>query len=119
MSLCSRISTTTPVPLNLVTTKSWWKKLQEKTIKKPSNSTTTANPVSTEVDLPEAKNVLVEKNSLEVVNDRCQDRITNIAGSMSCKAFLRSFAYQYCKHKYIRKNCCDSHKRYCSGSTHG
>ena len=22
---------------------------------------------------------------------------------MSCKAFLRSFAYQYCRHKYIRK----------------
>ena len=21
---------------------------------------------------------------------------------MSCKAFLRSFAYQYCRHKYIR-----------------
>jgi hypothetical protein len=32
---------------------------------------------------------------------------------MSCKTFLRSFAYQYCKHKYIKKNCCASHKIYC------
>ena len=33
----------------------------------------------------------------------CKDRINNIAGSMSCRSFLRSFAYQYCRHKYIRK----------------
>ena len=32
---------------------------------------------------------------------------------MSCKTFLRSFAYQYCKHKYIKKNCCASHQTYC------
>merc|ERR1712045_113275 len=51
--------------------------------------------------------------------DTCEDRISNIAGSMSCKAFLRSFAYQYCRHKYIKKNCCASHHRFCSGSTHG
>ena len=44
---------------------------------------------------------------------KCEDRISNIAGSMSCKTFLRSFAYQYCKHKYIKKNCCASHKIYC------
>ena len=44
---------------------------------------------------------------------KCEDRISNIAGSMSCKTFLRSFAYQYCKHKYIKKNCCASHKVYC------
>jgi hypothetical protein len=60
-----------------------------------------------------------EENSLEWSGEECKDRITNIAGSMSCKAFLRSFAYQYCKHKYIKKNCCESHKRFCSGSTHG
>jgi hypothetical protein len=32
---------------------------------------------------------------------------------MTCKTFLRSFAYQYCRHKYIRTNCCASHKLYC------
>lgn len=32
---------------------------------------------------------------------------------MSCKTFLRSFAYQYCRHKYIKKNCCASHKTFC------
>ena len=26
---------------------------------------------------------------------------------------MRSFAYQYCRHKYIKKNCCASHKVYC------
>ena len=43
----------------------------------------------------------------------CEDSATNIAGSMTCKTFLRSFAYQYCRHKYIRTNCCASHKEYC------
>merc|ERR550519_82841 len=46
-------------------------------------------------------------------NEVCEDKISNIAGSLSCKNFLRSFAYQYCRHKYIRKNCCASHKIYC------
>ena len=46
-------------------------------------------------------------------NEVCEDRINNIAGSLSCKNFLRSFAYQYCRHKYIKKNCCASHKVYC------
>jgi len=58
-------------------------------------------------------------NLVDIVEEGCEDRISNIAGSMSCKAFLRSFAYQYCKHKYIKKNCCASHRRFCSGSTHG
>jgi len=52
-------------------------------------------------------------------SEECKDRINNIAGSMSCKAFLRSFAYQYCRHKYIRKNCCASHSRFCSGAALG
>jgi len=64
------------------------------------------------------KSDVVEINTLGS-SEVCEDRITNIAGSMSCKAFLRSFAYQYCRHKYIKKNCCSSHLRFCSGSTHG
>merc|ERR1712111_214581 len=62
-----------------------------------------------------------EKDSINTLgsSEECVDRINNIAGSMSCKAFLRSFAYQYCRHKYIRKNCCASHVRFCSGSAHG
>lgn len=55
-----------------------------------------------------------ETNTVEAEGSKkCEDRISNIAGSMSCKTFLRSFAYQYCKHKYIKKNCCASHKVYC------
>jgi hypothetical protein len=55
-----------------------------------------------------------QTNSVEGEGSKpCEDRISNIAGSMSCKTFLRSFAYQYCKHKYIKKNCCASHKIYC------
>lgn len=45
--------------------------------------------------------------------ENCEDRINNIAGSLSCANFLQGFAYQYCRHKYIKKNCCASHKVYC------
>lgn len=54
-----------------------------------------------------------EEEDDEEDNEVCEDKINNIAGSLSCKNFLRSFAYQYCRHKYIRKNCCASHKVYC------
>ena len=60
----------------------------------------------------QVKNYEVSINWI-VGSKKCEDRISNIAGSMSCKTFLRSFAYQYCKHKYIKKNCCASHKVYC------
>lgn len=105
--------------MDVHTTKSWWKRLQEKTKEKSNIEKTTKRPKSAEVQLPETKTDELETNSLETENKGCEDKLTNIAGSMSCKAFLRSFAFQYCKHKYIKKNCCESHKRYCSGSTHG
>jgi len=120
--MCSRQeTTTTPVPLSQSTAKPWWKRHQTKTSESSKLTSTTTSPKPPKVDLPETKNDLVENNSLveDLEHDKCEDRITNIAGSMSCKAFLRSFAYQYCKHKYIKKNCCESHKRYCTGSTHG
>ena len=54
-----------------------------------------------------------ENGEEDEYDEVCEDKISNIAGSLSCKNFLRSFAYQYCRHKYIRKNCCASHKIFC------
>lgn len=87
-------------------------------------STTTTTQVSVFIDKDRDTVSKTQKSDLVHLNtlgssEQCEDRITNIAGSMSCKAFLRSFAYQYCRHKYIKKNCCASHKKFCSGSTHG
>jgi len=86
----------------------------------PPPTTTTVSVIDKDLDTvsKQKHSDLVHLNTLGS-SEQCEDRITNIAGSMSCKAFLRSFAYQYCRHKYIQKNCCASHKRFCSGSTHG
>ena len=54
-----------------------------------------------------------ENGEEDEYDEVCEDKISNIAGSLSCKNFLRSFAYQYYRHKYIKKNCCASHKVYC------
>jgi len=130
----SSVSTTIP----------WWKRLQEKTKQKTKQkfvhtttlSTTTTTPYTTPSTTPlptipstSSTYSTSQRNSFKTKSDvvksvlgsdiSCEDRITNIAGSMSCKDFLRSFAYQYCRHKYIKKNCCESHRRFCSGSTHG
>ena len=61
----------------------------------------------------EAAKLEAKEEADEDTNEVCEDRIHNIAGSLSCKNFLQSFAYQYCRHKYIKKNCCASHKVYC------
>jgi len=100
-------TTTTPPPPPPTTTT----KKSTTTTKKSFKSLRTVSKTKTK------KSEVVE-NTLGT-SEVCEDRITNIAGSMSCKAFLRSFAYQYCRHKYIKKNCCSSHQRFCSGSTHG
>ena len=69
------------------------------------------------VKLPPLNHVLTTRalSASDGESGRCEDRINNIAGSLTCKAFLRSFAYQYCRHKYIKKNCCAAHKIYCNG----
>ena len=52
--------------------------------------------------------------SFTVNNDLCEDRISKIAGSMSCPDFLQRYGYQYCQQAYIKKNCCASQQRYCT-----
>merc|ERR1712083_1069828 len=142
-------STQSPVRASKTkTTMPWWKRLQQKTKKqRPATESTTLVPKTSPATLStttitttttkksttttkkpfkslrtvsktKTKKSEVVENTLGT-SEVCEDRITNIAGSMSCKAFLRSFAYQYCRHKYIKKNCCSSHQRFCSGSTHG
>merc|ERR1712123_413637 len=135
-------TTTTLSPARAIKTKTtmpWWKRLQQKTKKqRPATVSTTLVPKTSPTTLSTTKKTTTttkksfkslrtktKTKKSEVVENTlgtsevCEDRITNIAGSMSCKAFLRSFAYQYCRHKYIKKNCCSSHLRFCSGSTHG
>jgi len=108
LTTSSRTTSTTPLP--------------PPTPPPPTTTTTTEVSVFKDKDLDtvskQKQSDLVHLNTLGS-SEQCEDRITNIAGSMSCKAFLRSFAYQYCRHKYIQKNCCQSHKRFCSGATHG
>ena len=69
--------------------------------------------------IKEVKKDEEEDEAANEENEVCEDKISNIAGSLSCKNFLRSFAYQYCRHKYIRKNCCASHKIYCRRGRRG
>ena len=78
------------------------------TILLPFSGTATVSEKSSD-ESPDGADEDDEYDSDEV----CEDKISNIAGSLSCKNFLRSFAYQYCRHKYIRKNCCASHKIFC------
>ena len=87
----------------------------------PSSYKGTAT-VSEKKDNNGIKEVKKDEDEDEAANEEnevCEDKISNIAGSLSCKNFLRSFAYQYCRHKYIRKNCCASHKIYCRRGRRG
>lgn len=97
-------------------------KLQVKKVNRARDGKEVGNLGGTKQITKDRKNVdgnhgtteVEQTNSVEGEGSKkCEDRISNIAGSMSCKTFLRSFAYQYCKHKYIKKNCCASHKIYC------
>ncbi|MPC23476.1 hypothetical protein E2C01_016526 [Portunus trituberculatus] len=45
----------------------------------------------------------------------CEDRIANIAGTLTCREFLRTYGFRYCGHRYIHKNCCRSQKEACNG----
>lgn len=71
-----------------------------------TRTTTTPRPTTTTETKP-------SKNTGSSGNEICEDRITKIAGSMSCQDFLQRFGYQYCRQPYIMKNCCASQQRYC------
>jgi len=42
----------------------------------------------------------------------CRDRITKLTGSLSCRDFLTQQP-RYCKHRYIRTNCCLARREVC------
>lgn len=78
-------------------------------------STTTA-PATTAPTVPSSSTFAPSgsnKLSSSSANELCEDRITKIAGSMTCQDFLQRYGFQYCRQPYILKNCCASQQRYC------
>ncbi|XP_046651245.1 A disintegrin and metalloproteinase with thrombospondin motifs 18-like isoform X2 [Daphnia pulicaria] len=77
-----------------------------------TTTTTTTTPRTTSRTTA-APSPVSNKFSSSGVNELCEDRITKIAGSMSCQDFLQRYGFQYCRQPYIMKNCCASQQRYC------
>jgi hypothetical protein len=47
------------------------------------------------------------------VATECQNNVERMAGSLTCTQFLERFGDKYCKHDYIKRNCCASHSLMC------
>ena len=45
---------------------------------------------------------------------QCRNNVERMAGSLSCSEFLERFGDKYCKHDYIKRNCCASHALLCT-----
>ncbi|KZS15165.1 putative A disintegrin and metalloproteinase with thrombospondin motifs 3 [Daphnia magna] len=81
---------------------------------RPTTTTTpTTTTEKTTARTSPAPSPVSNKFSSSGVNELCEDRITKIAGSMSCQDFLQRYGFQYCRQPYIMKNCCASQQRYC------
>ena len=44
---------------------------------------------------------------------QCRNNVERMAGSLTCTQFLERFGEKYCKHDYIKRNCCASHALMC------
>lgn len=49
---------------------------------------------------------------------QCRNNVERMAGSLSCGEFLERFGDKYCKHDYIKRNCCASHALLCTKREH-
>nr|CAD7393389.1 unnamed protein product [Timema cristinae] len=49
----------------------------------------------------------------------CEDKVTNISGSMTCREFLTHYGFQYCSYPYMIRNCCASQKDICPNTPSG
>ncbi|XP_054169137.1 A disintegrin and metalloproteinase with thrombospondin motifs 1-like [Oppia nitens] len=47
----------------------------------------------------------------------CLNSVQRMAGSLTCTQFLERFGDKYCKHDYIKRNCCASHQLMCTKSS--
>ena len=52
----------------------------------------------------------------EDTTSQCRDNVERMAGSLTCTQFLERFGDKYCKHDYIKRNCCASHALMCNKS---
>lgn len=57
----------------------------------------------------------IESPQVSLPNKLCRNNVERMAGSMTCTQFLERFADKYCKHDYIKRNCCASHAIMCKG----
>ncbi|KAK2725182.1 A disintegrin and metalloproteinase with thrombospondin motifs like [Artemia franciscana] len=73
-------------------------------------------PSSTEKTVSSFSNVNKKSVGSTSADQKCEDKITNIAGSMSCEEFLSRYGFQYCKHSYITRNCCAAQRKLCRNS---
>ncbi|GLG99682.1 Uncharacterized protein GBIM_06092 [Gryllus bimaculatus] len=69
-----------------------------------SNVTTNSNVASNTTIVTES-----------VAGTECEDKVTDIAGSMTCREFLSHYGFQYCSYRYMQQNCCKSQKEVCEG----
>ncbi|XP_069939736.1 A disintegrin and metalloproteinase with thrombospondin motifs like isoform X1 [Cherax quadricarinatus] len=114
-------SSTTPEPSTTAPRSSWWNnwdhnRWEQGSLSTPTTTTTsTIRTTTTTTPLPPKDLKKTFKEPVKVTDGECEDRIANIAGSLTCQEFLRSYGFRYCGHRYIQKNCCRSQKDMCHG----
>merc|ERR1712137_1133608 len=86
------------------------------TTPRPTTTTTatTSTTTTTTTPPPTTQTTPAGYDAAPLNNDLCEDRISKIAGSMSCPDFLQRYGYQYCQQAYIKKICCAAQQRYCT-----
>nr|CAD7430144.1 unnamed protein product [Timema monikensis] len=70
---------------------------------------------------PAFLNSPISEPSVTIVADinSCEDKVTNISGSMTCREFLTHYGFQYCSYPYMIRNCCASQKDICPNTPSG
>nr|CAD7571306.1 unnamed protein product [Timema californicum] len=70
---------------------------------------------------PAFLNSPISEPSVSIVADinSCEDKVTNISGSMTCREFLTHYGFQYCSYPYMIRNCCASQRDICPNTPRG
>ncbi|XP_018019563.1 uncharacterized protein LOC108676018 isoform X2 [Hyalella azteca] len=112
-------TTTTPVTVKSTTPTSTTSRTtrlpaRPKTTHRTTTSTsTTSRRTSISTSTTPNHLINISNNNLDYTDGECHDRIANIAGSLTCREFLKSYGSRYCGHRYIRKNCCSARESLC------
>ncbi|KAA0194873.1 hypothetical protein HAZT_HAZT003241 [Hyalella azteca] len=79
-----------------------------------TTTTTTSTTTTTTTTTPQTTTTPVTVKSTTPTSTTSRTtRIANIAGSLTCREFLKSYGSRYCGHRYIRKNCCSARESLC------